>query len=106
MFTLTASTGVVSVGPWDSNKMPEEGQASGKAALSIVLLELHTCQTALPPLFNVLFTSVNNIFKESALGRFFHRVAMSVYLYIYISVVYMSPFHVIFFAWNKTGSCV
>ena len=31
------------------------------------------------------------IFKESALGRFFHRVAMSVYVFIYLS-----PFHVIF----------
>ena len=45
------------------------------------------------------------LFKESALGRFFHRVAMSVYIYIY-----MSPFHVIFLrgirqalVWNKTG---
>ena len=41
------------------------------------------------------------IFKESALGRFFHRVAMSVYIYIYISV-YMSPFHVIFVR-GRTG---
>ena len=32
------------------------------------------------------------IFKESALGRFFHRVVMSVHISIYIS-----PFHVIFF---------
>ena len=31
------------------------------------------------------------IFKESALGRLFHRVAMSVYISIY-----MSPFYVIF----------
>ena len=27
-----------------------------------------------------------NIFKESALGRFFHRVAMSVYISVYISI--------------------
>ena len=32
------------------------------------------------------------LFKESALGRFFHRVAMSVYIYI----CFPSPFHVIF----------
>ena len=31
---------------------------------------------------------VSDVFKESALGRFFHRVAMSVYLSV--------PFHVIF----------
>ena len=50
------------------------------------------------------------VFKESALGRFFHRVAMSVFLYIYI---YMSLFHVIFFrgirqalACNKTGPSI
>ena len=33
------------------------------------------------------------VFKESALGRFFHRVAMSVYVYMYHSV----PFHVVYF---------
>ena len=38
-------------------------------------------------------TQVVEIFKESALGRFFHRVAMSVYVFI----CFPSPFHVIFF---------
>ena len=32
------------------------------------------------------------VFKESALGRFFHRVAMSVYVFICLS-----PFHVLHF---------
>ena len=38
------------------------------------------------------FMTELNIFKESALGRFFHRVAMSVYVFIYLS-----PFHVLDF---------
>ena len=38
------------------------------------------------------FEEKKYIFKESALGRFFHRVAMSVYVSIYLS-----PFHVIYF---------
>ena len=28
----------------------------------------------------------SSVFKESALGRFFHRVAMSVYVFMYLSV--------------------
>ena len=35
----------------------------------------------------LVFVTGEDVFKESALGRFFHRVAMSVCL---------SPFHVIF----------
>ena len=34
------------------------------------------------------------IFKESALGRFFHRVAMSVYLFV---CLFVCPFHVLDF---------
>ena len=45
------------------------------------------------------------IFKESAQRRFFHRVAMSVYISIYLYVC-LSPFHVIFFACNQTGSSI
>ena len=59
---------------------------------------------------NIIFSF--GIFKESALDRFFHRVAMSVYLFMYLCM-YLSHFHVIFLrgirqalAWNKTGSCV
>ena len=46
------------------------------------------------------------LFKESALGRFFHRVAMSVYISIYLYIYIYVPFSCNFFAWNKTGSCV
>ena len=49
----------------------------------------------------IWISSEPSIFKESALGRFFHRVAMSVYISIYLHSVYMSPFHVIFFAWKN-----
>ena len=51
------------------------------------------------------FVRIFDIFKELALGRFFHRVAMSVYISIYV------PFSCNLFlrgirqalAWNKTG---
>ena len=38
------------------------------------------------------------IFKDSALGRFFHRVAMSVYVSV--------PFSCYFLACNQTGSSI
>ena len=41
------------------------------------------------------------IFKESALGRFFHRVAMSVYVYIYLSIFLSVPISCNFFAWGN-----
>ena len=44
--------------------------------------------------------SVSSFFKESALGRFFHRVAMCIYIYISV------PFSCNFFAWNKTGPSI
>ena len=50
----------------------------------------------------IWISSEPSIFKESALGRFFHRVAMSVYISIYLHSVYMSPFHVIFLR-GRTG---
>ena len=41
--------------------------------------------------------------KNRPLGRFFHRVAMSVYISIYLYIsIYMSPFHVIFLH-GRTG---
>ena len=42
-----------------------------------------------------------DFFKESALGRFFHRVAMSVYIYICLSVCIYVPFSCNFFAWKS-----
>ena len=44
---------------------------------------------------------VCRIFKESALGQFFHRVAMSVYVPVYISVYIYVPFSCNFFAWKN-----
>ena len=48
---------------------------AGVGVTEVVLLHLHEVHTGAEPA--VLLTSP--IFKESALGRFFHRVAMSVY---------------------------
>ena len=41
---------------------------------------------------NVDSKKIRSIFKESALGRFFHRVAMSVYISIYLSIYLYVPF--------------
>ena len=44
--------------------------------------------------------------KNWPLGRFFHRVAMSVYIYMYIYVyVCLSPFHVTFQSIGPLGRC-
>ena len=60
------------------------GKSLGAALPVLRKVKTLSIQTLLLPLRLPL--PLQSLFKESALGRFFHRVAMSVYVCMYLSL--------------------